>query len=51
MGFLNRTITKIFKNPTLGHPNPTKELPKEPLKKNLHLFRTGSLSNDTSLCK
>lgn len=35
MGFLNRTITKIFKNPTLGHPSPTKELPKEPLKENL----------------
>lgn len=35
MGFLNRTITKIFKNPSLGQPQPTKELPKEPIKKDL----------------
>lgn len=52
MGFLNRTITKIFKNPTLGHPNPTKELPKEPLKENLqdnieHIKTT--LGNSTDL--
>lgn len=35
MGFLNRTITKAFKKPSLGHPDPIKELPKEPIKKSL----------------
>ncbi|WP_405175402.1 spore germination protein [Paenibacillus sp. FSL H8-0261] len=52
MGFLNRNITKIFKNPTLGHPNPTRELPKEPLKENLqenieHIKK--ALGNSTDL--
>lgn len=52
MGFLNRTITKAFKNPSLGHPDPTKELPEVPLKEDLqdnieHIKTT--LGNSTDL--
>lgn len=35
MGFWNRTITKVFKDPSQGHPDPTKETPKEPIKSDL----------------
>ncbi|MEK4185596.1 spore germination protein [Paenibacillus sp. FSL L8-0494] len=52
MGFLNRTITKVFKNPSLGHPNPTKELPKELIKEklqdNIQYIKT-TLGNSTDL--
>lgn len=35
MGFLNRTITKLFNNPSLGQPHPSQDTPKEPIKANL----------------
>lgn len=52
MGFLDRTLTKLFDNPSLGQPHPSKELPKEPIKANLqdniqHI--TSTLGNSTDL--
>lgn len=53
MGFLNRTITKAFKNPSLEeHPNPTKESPKKPINKNLQdniQYIKTTLGNSTDL--
>ncbi|MEK3985943.1 spore germination protein [Paenibacillus sp. FSL K6-3166] len=52
MGFLNRTITKAFKKPSVGHPDPIKELPKLPLKEilqdNIEYIKT-TLGNSTDL--
>jgi spore germination protein KA len=52
MGFLNRTITKTFKKPSIEHPDPIKESPKIPINENLQdniQYIKTTLGNSTDL--